>query len=137
MADTPLDLSPLQRAIERLSEGWVRYQKDTSDSQIRDGLIQRFEFTYEISHKMLKRHLENISANPSEYDKMSFQDLIRSGNEQGLLLSDWENWKRYRTMRALTSHTYDEDVAYEVVAGIPNFLAEAQYLYAQIKGRYE
>ena len=57
MADEKLDLSPLDRAIDRFNQGLVRYQQDISDTQIRDGLIQRFEFSYEISHKMLKRYL--------------------------------------------------------------------------------
>jgi nucleotidyltransferase substrate binding protein (TIGR01987 family) len=132
MTDEKLDLSPLKRAIERLNEGWMRYQQDISDIQIRDGLIQRFEFTYEISHKMLKRHLEATSANPAEFDDMSFQDLIRAGNERGLLLGDWPQWRIYRNMRAKTSHTYDEDVALEVVACIPNFQAEATFLYQKL-----
>lgn len=133
MADEKLDLSPLERAIERLNEGWTRYQQDISDTQIRDGLIQRFEFTYEISHKMLKRFLEATSANPAEFDDMSFQDLIRSGNERGLLLGSWPDWKKYRDMRAKTSHTYDEDVALEVVAGIPAMLEEAEYLLNKLR----
>jgi nucleotidyltransferase substrate binding protein (TIGR01987 family) len=135
MADEKLDLSALERAIDRLREGWARYQQDTSDTQIRDGLIQRFEFTYEISHKMLKRYLEAISANPAQFDDMSFQDLIRSGNEHSLLLGAWPDWRRYRDMRAKTSHTYDEDVALEVVNGILPFLAEAIYLRDQMKAR--
>ena len=115
MANDKLNTSPLERAIDRLSEGWDRYQSDTSDAQILDGLIQRFEFTYEISHKMLKRQLEAMSPNPAEYDEMSLQDLIRSGNERGLLSGVWTDWKRYREMRAKTSHTYDEEVAQGVV----------------------
>lgn len=133
MADEKLDLSPLERAIERLNEGWTRYQQDISDTQIRDGLIQRFEFTYEISHKMLKRHLEATSANPAEFDDMSFQDLIRMGNERGLLLGGWPEWRNYRDMRAKTSHTYDEDIALEVVACIPGFQGEATYLYQKLQ----
>lgn len=133
MADVTLDLTPLQRAIERLDEGWKRYQQDISDSQIRDGLIQRFEFTYEIGHKMLKRHLEATSANPGELDGISFQDLIRSGNERGLLLSDWPQWRRFRDMRGKTSHTYDEAIALEVVASIPDFQREATYLLEQLQ----
>ena len=135
MADESLDLSPLERSIDRLSEGWLRYQQDTRDTQIRDGLVQRFEFTYEISHKILKRYLKTTSANPAEFDDMSFQDLIRTGNEQGLLMGAWPDWKRYRDMRSKTSHTYDEDVALEVVSGIPAFMAEASYLRDQIKTR--
>jgi nucleotidyltransferase substrate binding protein (TIGR01987 family) len=135
MANDTLDLHPLERAIERLDEGWARYQQDITDIQIRDGLIQRFEFTYEIGHKMLKRYLEFASPTPSVYDDMNFADLIRSGNEQSLLLGAWPDWKRYRDMRSKTSHTYDEDVALEVVGGIPSFLAEVCYLRDQLKAR--
>ena len=56
MSQPKLDLISLQNVLTRLTEGYARYVLDTSDSQIRDGLIQRYEFTYEISHKMLKRH---------------------------------------------------------------------------------
>ncbi|URD67115.1 nucleotidyltransferase substrate binding protein [Conchiformibius steedae DSM 2580] len=103
-----LSIQPLINAVKRLHEGWLRYLQDTDDAQIRDGLIQRFEFTYEISHKILKRYLEYTSANPTQFDGMSFQDLIRTANEQNLLLGDWTDWKQYRDMRARTSHTYDE-----------------------------
>ncbi|WP_439234597.1 nucleotidyltransferase substrate binding protein [Lonepinella koalarum] len=127
-----LDFSPLINAIERLKEGLIRYQTDISDIQIRDGLIQRFEFTYELSHKMLKRYLAQISPNPEQYDSMSFQDLIRSGNEKGLLLGEWKDWKTYREMRLRTSHTYDEYIALNVVDGIPQFLQEAIYLVEQL-----
>lgn len=40
-----LDLTALANARLRLAEGLARYQLDTRDAQIRDGLIQRFEFT--------------------------------------------------------------------------------------------
>jgi len=128
MIDTPLDFSTLEKAILRLSEGLIRYQQDVSDTQIRDGLIQRFEFTYEISHKMLKRFLVTTAANPAELAEMSFQDLIRTGNERNLLLGSWPDWRKYRDMRAKTSHTYDEEVALVVVAAIPDFLKEAKHL---------
>ncbi|MDR2991556.1 MAG: nucleotidyltransferase substrate binding protein [Burkholderiaceae bacterium] len=134
MTDEKLDLSSLERAIQRLSEGWARYQQDISDIQIRDGLIQRFEFTYEISYKMLARFLKATAANPAAVDGMDFQGLIRSGNERGLLLGSWPQWRNYRDMRAKTSHTYDEDIALEVVARIPDFQREAAYLYEKLQG---
>lgn len=130
-----LDISSLESAITRLKEGLERYQRDTSDTQIRDGLIQRFEFTYELSHKMLKRYLESASATPELYDDMPFADLIRSGNEQGLLLGDWPTWRGYREMRGKSSHTYAEKVALEVVAVIPAFLEEAIYLRDKLRTR--
>ncbi len=131
----PLDITALVRAIERLDEGLARYRLDESDDQIRDGLIQRFEFTYELSHRMLKRYLESTAANPAEYDPMPFADLIRSGNEQDLLRGDWPAWREFRIMRGRTSHTYDVDVALQVVAGIPDFLDEAVFLRDRLQER--
>lgn len=135
MAGHSLDIGPLERAVERLDEGWTRYQQDTADTQTRDGLVRRFEFTYEIAHKMLKRYLSMAAASPGQYDQAAFPDLMRTGAEQGLLLSGWPAWRRYREMRGKTSHAYDEAVALEVVAGIPDFLEEAQFLLARLDER--
>ena len=38
-------------------------------------------------------------------------------------------------MRAKTSHTYDEETALEVVAGIAPFLDEARFLRDQLQSR--
>jgi len=135
MASNKLDLSSLHKALERLDEGYQRYMLDLRDLQIRDGLIQRYKFTYEISHKMLKRHLEMTSPNPEIFDAMPFADLIRTGKELSILKSDWSAWKLFREMRAKTSHTYDEEIAQTVVAVIPNFIEEARYLAQQLKLR--
>jgi nucleotidyltransferase substrate binding protein (TIGR01987 family) len=123
----PFDPSPLVNATARLHEGLTRYERDTADEQIRDGLIQRFEFTYELCHRMLRRYLREVAASPDEVDRMGFADLIRAGNAAGLLRGDWVDWRRYCDMRARTSHAYDVRVALEVVAGIPGFVSEAQY----------
>jgi nucleotidyltransferase substrate binding protein (TIGR01987 family) len=84
---------------------------------------------------MLKRYLEATSATPDAFDAMPFADLIRTGNEQGLLRSDWPRWRLFREMRGKTSHTYDENVALAVVADIPAFIEEAQFLLGQLQAR--
>jgi len=131
----PLDLTPLENAVARLREGLARTAVEPADTQLRDGLIQRFEFTYELSHKMLKRHLEQSAANPHAYDAADFQYLVRSANEQGLLRSDWPVWRRFRELRGKTSHTYDEAVAKDVAAEIPAFLEEAAHLLNALQAR--
>lgn len=130
-----LVITPFANAVDRLREGLRRYELDTTDEQIRDGLIQRFEFTYELSHKMLKRYLEQTAASPEELDRMPFQDLVRTGRERGLLRSSWPEWRRYREMRSRTSHAYDAKIAQEVVAAIPDFLEEAAFLRAELERR--
>uniref|UniRef100_UPI00187D3349 nucleotidyltransferase substrate binding protein n=1 Tax=Candidatus Magnetaquicoccus inordinatus TaxID=2496818 RepID=UPI00187D3349 len=68
-------------------------------------------------------------------DDMLFPDLIRTGNEYGLLLGNWTDWKKYRECRGKTSHTYDEMIAIDVVQYIPAFLKEAQFLLEQLQKR--
>ena len=125
-----LDISPLLNAIARLQEGWQRYQQDISDIQIRDGLVQRFEFTYEISHKMLKRYLEHSAASPEQFDQMPFADLIRSANEQGLLQGDWRS---YRDMRNKVLESYNDDIALQVVGIIPAFISDVEFVASKLK----
>jgi nucleotidyltransferase substrate binding protein (TIGR01987 family) len=130
-----LDLTSLGNAVRRLREGLVRYQREPKDEQIRDGLIQRFEFTYELTHKMLRRYLTESAPSPEEIARMPFADLVRSGNVQGLLRSDWPVWRRFREMRARTSDTYDAKVASQVASAIPEFLEEAEHFYAELQRR--
>jgi nucleotidyltransferase substrate binding protein (TIGR01987 family) len=130
-----LDITSLGNAVRRFREGLARYEREPADEQIRDGLIQRFEFTYELTHKMLKRYLKETAASPDEIERMPFADLVRSGNAQGLLRSDWPVWRRFREMRARTSHTYDAKVASQVASAIPGFLEEAEHFYAELQRR--
>lgn len=130
-----LDLTAFGNAIARLQEAMAVYARDPSQTLIRDGLIQRFEFTYELSHRMLRRALAAAAPSPGQYDGMPFADLIRAGNAQGLLRGDWPRWRQFREMRSRTSHAYDEAVAVEVVAGIGDFLREAEYLRDRLRSR--
>jgi hypothetical protein len=84
-----LVIIPFAIAVDRLREGLRRYERDRTDEQIRDGLIQRFEFTYELSHKILKRYLEQTAASPEELDQMPFQDLVRTGRSVSTRRRSW------------------------------------------------
>ncbi len=133
-----LDFSSLANAIGQLEKSIsfaksdMAKQNDELFEQLRNSVIQCFEFTYELSWKMLKRYLEETAANPEEIDTSAFQNLIRMGNEQGLLRSDWLRWKIYRQARTNSSHTYDADKAAKVYEIAPDFLEEARYLYTQL-----
>lgn len=128
MASEKLDISSFVKAVSRLEEGLEQYTLHADNDIYRDALIQRFEFTYELSHRMLKRYLEMTTASADLLDQMSFADLIRTGNEQGLLLHDWSQWRLYREKRNKTSHTYNEEMAKDVVSVIPDFLRDARFL---------
>jgi nucleotidyltransferase substrate binding protein (TIGR01987 family) len=133
-----IDYTPLEKAIGQLEVSLqyatsVMAQQDAGlFEQLRNSVIQCFEFTYELSHKMLKRHIEENSASTAGLDIQSFQNLIRAGNERQLLRSDWRQWKAYRQARNESSHTYDLDKAEQVYQIAPDFLLEAKYLYQQL-----
>jgi nucleotidyltransferase substrate binding protein (TIGR01987 family) len=129
-----LDFSPLSQAIAQLEKslGYANSPVAMADpglrEQLRNSVIQRFGFSYELSWKMLKRHLEATEASPAALDLATFQSLIRLGNERGLLRSDWNNWRTYRQARTDSSHTYDVAKAEAVFAIAPDFLQEARTL---------
>ncbi len=133
--DHPLSLQFLQKAILQLDSGLKEYEANNKSQLLRDGVIQRFEYTYELAWKTLKRYLE--STNPSEIaiEKMSFSTLIRTGWEKELLKSSWDVWENFRNARNDTSHAYDEKKAQKVFSRIPEFLEEVRYLYDQLLER--
>ena len=136
-----LDFSPLAQAVAQLEKslGYANSPAALADpglrEQLRNSVIQCFEFTYELSWKMLKRYLEATEASPATLDLATFQSLIRLGNERGLLRSDWTTWRTYRQARTDSSHTYDAAKAEAVFGIAPDFLQEAQALLAQLRAR--
>ncbi len=136
-----LNFSTLQNALQQLEKSLAYAHSEMAKNdaglfeQLRNSVIQCFEFTYELSHKMLKRYLEAVAANPEAISEMSFQELIREGNQKGLLQSDWSVWKGYRQARNNSSHTYDAQKAQEVFEVAPAFLAEVRFLLAQLMQR--
>jgi nucleotidyltransferase substrate binding protein (TIGR01987 family) len=129
-----LDLSSFSKAILSLQESLDEYAINKNNF-IRDACIQRFEYTYELAWKMLKRHLELVSPNPAELDEMSFQNMIRTGSEKGLLLHGWDTWAAYRKARSTTSHVYNENKAQEVFVQIPEFLKDAKFLLSALQSK--
>jgi len=136
-----LSLEPLSKAIVQLESSLSYYHSDVVQSdpglvkQLRAAAIQAFEFTYALSWKMLKRYLKMTEADPQATESLSFQDLIRTGLDKGLVSSDVKTWNQYRQERGTISHTYDELKAQEIFDSIPKFLKEAKYLLAQLQTR--
>ena len=138
----PLDYSPLANAIAQLEKSLAYAHSPAAlvdaglREQLRNSVIQCFEFTYELSWKMLKRHLEATEASPADLDLATFQSLIRLGNERGLLKSDWHTWKVYRQARIDSSRTYDAVKAEAVFVAAAPFLEEAKMLLHNLHGRH-
>jgi len=129
-----LDFSALEKAVSSLERGVERASSALGDEELRDAVIQRFEYTYELCWKMLKRQIEADAATPAAVDGYSFRDLLREGAERGMI-THVEEWFGYREQRNITSHTYDEKKAVSVYKTALKFLPDAKALLAVLKER--
>ncbi len=134
-----LDLSSLENAVIQLQEVLDLCDSDVAHANSlygkhwRTAAIKTFEYTYELSVKMITRHLEITLSNPSDIKHMSFSNIIRAAYGKNLLLSDHTAWLEYRKRRGTTSHTYDEIKAQKILQHIPRFLDEARHLLKRLQ----
>lgn len=134
-----LDLSALRDALAALDKSLGYLHSDLAKDpdlreQFRAACIQAFEFTYEVGFKMLKRQLEQMASNPAEIDQMTYMQVIRSGAEAGLI-ADVVRFKDYRDKRNITSHTYNQQKAEQIVAVLRDFAADIRVLLAELERR--
>ena len=129
-----LDLTSWKRALASLERAITRSKGAPTDEEVRDAVIQRFEYSYELSWKMLKRHLEQVVPDPGAVDQWSFKDLMREAAERGLIAAV-EPWLEYRYQRNLTAHVYDEEKARRVHETALSFVVDAQALLAEVERR--
>ena len=93
---------------------------------LRAGLIKHFEFTYELSWKVMRRLVVDFFGARAEavYTR---KDIFRYAGEMGLV-TDVERWMVHHEARNLTSYTYDEKTAMRILSGIPGFLEDCRAL---------
>lgn len=126
-----IDVSPLENAIAALEQSlsvyddFVQGKPEIEKQVVRDGVIQRFEFTFELSWKTLKRYVDEYGFKKKSV--LALKDLFRAAQEEGLI-DDAESWFVYLKMRNLTSHVYNESQAAEVFGIIRPFLNDSKNL---------
>lgn len=118
-----------------MNEILERYRREPQDLAVQDSVVQRFVYTYELACKTLKRYLEATSSSPAEINLMSFQELIKTGNEKGLLRGNAAAWLNYRNMCNITSYPYNSDKAKDVIAAAPSLREEAGFMMERIMER--
>lgn len=99
-------LGDFGQALKRLEEGL----REAHTELTRDGVIQRFEFTYEQAWKTVKLWLAE-----KDIIARNAKDALSAALEQGLI-EDGNLWSRIHESRNLMSHTYNEKDAGRVFA---------------------
>lgn len=103
-----------KRAFARLSgAAALAEQRDLSDLE-RQGLIQAFEFTHELAWNTLKDFLVSRGASDKIYGS---KDATRAAFAAELI-GDGEVWMNMIKHRNESSHTYNDDVAGEIMAAV-------------------
>ena len=119
-------LEPLKKALRALKIALAQ----PLDEFVRDSVIQRFEFTFELCWKNLKRYLE--SDRPLTDD--SVKGILREAHQRKLI-SNIEMWFVFHKSRNLTSHTYNASTAEEVYKDAAQFPQYADELITNLDSK--
>lgn len=108
-------LSNFRRALTQLDEAIELMQQRELSRLEKQGVIQAFEYSYELGWNSLKDFLvwqgiEGI---------VGSRDTIREGFSKGLI-EDGHGWMQMLTDRNRTSHTYNEETAEAILENIRN-----------------
>lgn len=121
--EAKLNLSSLIKAIEQFKQGLIQSELCPHDELMRDGVIQRFEYTMDLAWKMMQRYLKIIQIEESVI--RSKNDIFRESARVGLI-DNPEAWISYYRARNETSHDYDHEKANAVYAQATAFLPDVQ-----------
>lgn len=112
-------LNNYRKALNRLTQA-VRIvagqmgSEEEIDGLLKEGLIQRFEYTHELAWKVMKDYAEYQGYT----DIRGSRDAIRKAFEMGLITD--KRWMESIEDRNMTSHNYDDETAEEIYEAIVN-----------------
>lgn len=101
-----------QKALRQL-EKFVSHQ--SLNEMEEQGLIQAFEYTYELSWNVIKDYLSYQGIT----EIIGSRDAFRTAFNRGLI-GNGAVWMSMIESRIKSSHTYNEDVAKEIIAELKN-----------------
>ena len=100
------------RAVSRLEAAVQDYQQYNMES-IRDGMIQRFEFSFELAWKSLKEYMAEQGVADLQFPKQVLQEAYAAG-----LIDHEEIWLEMLRARNSMSHIYDDELAVKIAQRI-------------------
>lgn len=124
MTSDQIDFSSLEKALEQLTQAT---SAEPANDLERDGVIQRFEYTFELAWKAGKRVLKNRGI-----ESLSPKSVIRDLAQQQFIASA-ELWMKFLVARNHSSHTYQQTTAEEVHEMAKQFPAECRSLLEKFK----
>lgn len=124
-----LILAPFAKALASLDDALAQPKNE----YLRDSVIQRFEYTYELAWKSMRRYLMT-AGDAQDIDALARKDLFRLASRMGLI-EQVEAWFVFHKMRNMTSHTYNAEVAEVVYLAARDFSPAARRLLEELERR--
>lgn len=121
-------LIQLGRAVDRLDEVLLEAERDV----VRDATIQRFEFTFELAWKAMKRALAQVEGIEAASPKQTLQKAYAV-----LCIADERAWLDMLADRNLSSRTYQEELAKQMYGRIRGYAPELRRLANLLAGMYQ
>ncbi len=121
------------RAFSLLREAFSREIDQLNDLE-KEGVIQRFEYTFELSWNTLKDRLEHDGV---IMDSVTPRNVIRTAASTGLV-TDGQTWIDMLEDRRKTSHRYETELLMEVLGNIrDNYLPVLETLHERLTAEME
>lgn len=121
-------IKDLENAVSRLDEA-IKDSKKIELSTLKDGVIQRFEFTLELSWKILKTYLVNEGIDCVNTPKSVIREAYKAG-----IIKNGEIWIEMIDDRNLTSHIYSQSMADDIYLRITKkYFKELELLFHYLK----
>lgn len=125
----------LQNAIEIYDMRKKNLASENEMKVLEAGVIQNFEFTYELCWKLIKRWLkENVS--PDCADGITRRELFRLAFENKLI-NNVEDWMQFHNAINFSSHIYDKVISDEILEYCFKFLPYAKELYENLERHHD
>ena len=119
-----------KKAVAALERSVVAARERNLNEMEEQGLVQGFEFTFELSWKLLKDYLESKGFK----DFHGSRDTYRLAFQEGLI-SNGEIWMEMIDSRNRSSHTYEESIAREIISlVIAKYFLKFQELLEKMNG---
>lgn len=135
-----IDYEPLRSALKHLEQQFANHQRagtrpeltEIDREGIAESVIQRFETSFDMCWKTLKRYLSEeigVADVPS-----SPKPVLKIAGQNNLLTPTVEKWLEYADARNATAHDYSGEKAEDTLGEVEIFIPDAIALFRTMTG---
>jgi len=118
-----INIKPLIRARNFLAD----ITQDAQSNYEKAGVVKAFEVCFELIHPILRKVLKSRGIIVSA----SIKEVFKTAGSENLI-NNLETWLEFKDKRDDTAHSYDGQIATDVIDILPNFIYELDLLIEEL-----